>query len=252
MPLLKFTAVCVSAFLLNAKSGALLSENYAKRAFAAHKVTKIIRFMLKTRLSLPFWPPFPLQISLHTACRSLLWQPVAQLGAFWQNRRKTIHLQQQKEEERRLFLFSRFKGSTILYDRKNCLIWAEKLSYMTVKICSEIIFTRCFIAKNSLFFVEIFSEQIFLSLIIPKSSRHVALTIANAPRTLCAESEAALTRFFLSPPFSQPLPPENRGAGAEKGRANAVACNFRRLASMLFMDAQLVNILSIWGKIWGG
>ena len=42
MPLLKFTAVCVSAFLLNVKSGALLSENYAKRAFVAHKVTKII------------------------------------------------------------------------------------------------------------------------------------------------------------------------------------------------------------------
>ena len=72
MLLYKSAAVGISAFLINAKSGALLPTVYAKRAFAAHKVTKIIRFMLKTRLSLPFWPPFPLQISLHTACRSLL------------------------------------------------------------------------------------------------------------------------------------------------------------------------------------
>ena len=51
---------------------------------------------------------------------------MAQLGGFWRNRRKTIHLQQQKEEERRLFLFSRFRGQLsymsgkiVLYDRKN-------------------------------------------------------------------------------------------------------------------------------------
>ena len=108
-----------------------------------------------------------------------------------------------------------------------------KIISKLVKICSLIIFPKCFIVKNSLFFVEIFSEQISLSLIIPKSSRRIALTIANAPRTLCAESEAVLTRFFLYPPFSQPLPPENRCAGAAKGHANAAACNFRRLASML-------------------
>ena len=41
MPLLKSAAVCISAFLINAKSSVLLSEFYAKRAFAAHKVTKI-------------------------------------------------------------------------------------------------------------------------------------------------------------------------------------------------------------------
>ena len=46
MPLLEFTAVCISAFLLNAKSGVLLSEIYAIRAFAAHKVTKIKIFRL--------------------------------------------------------------------------------------------------------------------------------------------------------------------------------------------------------------
>ena len=34
-------ADCISALLINAKSGALLSEKTAKRSFAAHKVTKI-------------------------------------------------------------------------------------------------------------------------------------------------------------------------------------------------------------------
>ena len=51
--------------------------------------------------------------------------------------------------------------------------------------------------KISLFFVEIFSKQIFLSLIIYKSSRRVALTIANAPFTLCAEVHGALTSFVF-------------------------------------------------------
>ena len=55
-----------------------------------------------------------------------------------------------------------------------------KIISKLVKICSFIIFPRCFIVKNSLFFVEIFSEQIFLSLIIYKSLRRAALTIANA------------------------------------------------------------------------
>ena len=51
--------------------------------------------------------------------------------------------------------------------------------------------------KISLFFVEIFSKQIFLSLIIYKSSRRAALTIANAPFTLCAEVHGALTSFIF-------------------------------------------------------
>ena len=51
--------------------------------------------------------------------------------------------------------------------------------------------------KISLFFVEIFSKQIFLFLIIPKSSRRAALTIANAPFTLCAEVHGALTSFIF-------------------------------------------------------
>ncbi|MFW5582080.1 MAG: hypothetical protein ACOCNU_00595 [Bacteroidales bacterium] len=43
--------------------------------------------------------------------------------------------------------------------------------------------------------VEIITEQISIVLIIPKSSRRAALTIANARFTLCAESQAALTSF---------------------------------------------------------
>ena len=77
-----------------------------------------------------------------------------------------------------------------------------KIISKPVKICSEIIFTRCFIAKISLFFVEIFSEQIFLSLIIYKSLRRAALTIANAVFTLCAGGEAALTSFKLQCPVA--------------------------------------------------
>ncbi|MFW5580642.1 MAG: hypothetical protein ACOCNG_01505 [Bacteroidales bacterium] len=45
--------------------------------------------------------------------------------------------------------------------------------------------------------VEIITEQISIVLIIPKSSRRAALTIANARFTLCAESQAALTSFVF-------------------------------------------------------
>ena len=84
----------------------------------------------------------------------------------------------------------------------NYPIWTEKLSYMTVKIiskpvkiCSFIIFTKCFKVKISLIFADFFSEHIFVSLIIPKSPPRAALTIANALSTLCAGKEAALTCF---------------------------------------------------------
>ena len=57
---------------------------------------------------------------------ALACQPVAQLGAFWQNGTKSISLHQQKEEEHRLFLFLRFwgklsymSGKIVLYDREN-------------------------------------------------------------------------------------------------------------------------------------
>ena len=70
-----------------------------------------------------------------------------------------------------------------------------KIISKLVKICSFIIFPMCFIVKIFFDFIEICSEQIFLSLIIHKSSRRAVLTIANARFTLCAESLAALTSF---------------------------------------------------------
>ena len=56
-----------------------------------------------------------------------------------------------------------------------------KIISKIVKIIALIVFTKCFIVKLFLIFVEFFSDQIFLSLIISKSSRKAALTIANAP-----------------------------------------------------------------------
>ena len=70
-----------------------------------------------------------------------------------------------------------------------------KIISKPVKICSEIIFPRCFIVKNSMIFVEISTEQISAVLIIPKLLPEVVLTIATAPRTLCAGSAKALTSF---------------------------------------------------------
>ena len=55
----------------------------------------------------------------------------------------------------------------------------------------------CLKVKISMLFVAFFSEQISTILIIPKLSSKRALTIANAPRTLCADSKAALTGFIL-------------------------------------------------------
>ena len=72
-----------------------------------------------------------------------------------------------------------------------------KIISKPVKICSFIIFPMCFIVKIFFDFIEICSEQIFLSLIIYKSSRRAALTIANARFTLCADSCVALTSFVF-------------------------------------------------------
>ena len=86
----------------------------------------------------------------------------------------------------------------------NYPIWTEKLSYMTVKIiskpvkiCSFIIFTKCFKVKISLIFADFFTEQILLFLIIPKSLRRAALTIANAKWIFCAGGGTALTSFVF-------------------------------------------------------
>ena len=62
-----------------------------------------------------------------------------------------------------------------------------KIISKSVKICSVIIFAMCFKVKIFLFFVEFFSEQISIVLIIPKLLRRAALTIANAPFTIRAE-----------------------------------------------------------------
>ena len=70
-----------------------------------------------------------------------------------------------------------------------------KIISKVVKICSFIVCTMCFIVKYSLIFAEIFSEQIVLSLIIPKSSRGTALTFVNAAFTICAGRVGALTSF---------------------------------------------------------
>ena len=76
-----------------------------------------------------------------------------------------------------------------------------KIISKPVKICSLIVFLRCWIVKISSVFVRIFKERISLLLIIPKLSRRTALTIVNAPGTLCAPREAALTSFaFLALP----------------------------------------------------
>ena len=70
-----------------------------------------------------------------------------------------------------------------------------KIISKPVKICSLIVSPRCFIVKNSLIFAGIIKEQISVVLIIPKLLPKVVLTIANAPRTLCADSCVALTSF---------------------------------------------------------
>ena len=51
--------------------------------------------------------------------------------------------------------------------------------------------------KISLISVEIITEQISIVLIIPKSLRRIALTIANANFTFCAEIHCALTSFVF-------------------------------------------------------
>ena len=51
--------------------------------------------------------------------------------------------------------------------------------------------------KISLISVEIITEQISIVLIIPKSLRRIALTIANANFTFCAEVHGALTSFVF-------------------------------------------------------
>ena len=80
----------------------------------------------------------------------------------------------------RAFPLSAFLGQTILYEQEKLSYRIVKIISNSVKICSFIIFPMCFIVNISLFFAEIITERILLSLIIPKLSRRPALTIANA------------------------------------------------------------------------
>ncbi|MFW5567575.1 MAG: hypothetical protein ACOCNS_03645 [Bacteroidales bacterium] len=119
-------------------------------------------------------------------CRLLPYRPAFGFASPWHNvarfgrmGRKAYLCLGQRGRARAFPLFA-FLGA-------NYLIWAKKLSYMTVKIiskpvkiCSLIIFPKCFIVKNSLAFVEFFKMQISIALIIPKSLRRALLTIANA------------------------------------------------------------------------
>ena len=82
-----------------------------------------------------------------------------------------------------------------------------------VKICPFIVFPMCLKVKILMLFAEFFSEQIFFVLIIPKSSCCIALTIANAPRTLCADNCVALTSFAF------PIGGVDEGCGVLVGRS---------------------------------
>ena len=88
-----------------------------------------------------------------------------------------------------------------------------KIISKLVKICSFIIFPKCFIVKISLIFAGIIKEQISVVLIIPKLLPEVVLTIANAPRTLCADSCVALTSFVF------PIGEVDEGRGVLVGRS---------------------------------
>ena len=80
----------------------------------------------------------------------------------------------------RAFPLSAFFEQTILYEREKLSYRIVKIISKLVKICSLIVFPRCLKVKIYLIFIEFFSEQISIVLIIPKLSRRPALTIANA------------------------------------------------------------------------
>ena len=83
-------------------------------------------------------------------------------------------------------------GKIVLYEREN---YKQARKNLLLDNFSDVLYREKFLV-----FVEICSEQIFLSLIIYKSLRRAALTIANAVFTLCAGGEVALTSFEYFPP----------------------------------------------------
>ena len=97
-----------------------------------------------------------------------------------------------------------------------------KIISKPVKICPFIVFPMCLKVKILMLFAEFFSEQIFFVLIISKSSCCIALTIANAPRTLCAGSAKALTSFAPPRLCSRAACAGNCAQEAAKFRLSAV------------------------------
>ena len=85
-------------------------------------------------------------------------------------------------------------GKIVLYERKNYKQARENLLGDN--------FYEVLYRENFLVFRGNFLGAIFLSLIIYKSLRRAALTIANAVFTLCAGGEAALTSFKLQCPVA--------------------------------------------------
>ena len=147
--------------------------------------TKNLRVGPPTAISLP--------LSYRQACASA-WHDLARFGGM---EGKAYLCLSRKRKSAGFSSFCVF-GQTILYEQEKSSYRIVKIISKSVKICSGIIFPMCFIVNTSLFFAEIFKERILLSLIIPKLSRRIALTIANAPFTLCAESADGINKFCLS------------------------------------------------------
>ena len=101
-----------------------------------------------------------------------------------------------------------------------------KIISKPVKICPFIVFPMCLKVKILMLFAEFFSEQIFFVLIISKSSCYIALTIANAPRTLCADSCVALTSFVF------PIGGVDEGCGVLVGRSGGSTSPFAFLITI--------------------
>ena len=129
--------------------------------------TKNLRVGPPTAISLP--------LSYRQACASA-WHDLARFGGM---EGKAYLCFSRKRKSAGFSSFCVF-GQTILYEREKLSYKSVKIINNPVKICSFIIFPMCFIVNTSLFFAEIFKERILLSLIIPKLSRRIALTIANA------------------------------------------------------------------------
>ena len=73
-----------------------------------------------------------------------------------------------------------------------------KIISKTVKICSLIIYTKCFIREIFFKIVRMITEQISFFLIIPKILSGMVLTIANAKSKSLRRTELDINKFLLS------------------------------------------------------